>query len=100
MSSWLYIVIAAYFIQAITAFVDKHILVSKKVSSPLVYVFYTMLLSGFSVFIFLFSFLPFSIPNVGPIIPSIDRVILPSLEVLILSFLSGIAIFLALLFLF
>src|SRR4051812_22864128 len=55
MNSWVFFVIAGQFLNSIVIVVDRHIVASKKVLSPIIYTFYVSVLSGFVVVMLPFS---------------------------------------------
>lgn len=83
MPFWIYLVLAAQFINAIVILVDKHLVTSPKIGKPVVYTFYIGALSGVVIFL-----LPFNL------------VLLPSLEVVRFSVLSGVGYVFSILFLY
>lgn len=97
MEVWLILAIAAQFIYALVAVFDKYLVTSKTVLHPFSYAFYVSILSAFSVGIFFFDWvkLPF-----GIVIPSFSDLMMPSVAVVGLSLLSGMAMFVALVNLF
>lgn len=97
--NWILLAVGAQLINAVVALIDKHIVSDeKKFPKPFVYAFYTCLISGVWVVVYLFGFLPF-VPD-GIHIPSLERVEKPTLEVVALSFLSAYTFFTALLSMF
>ncbi len=93
--SWILLAVAAQFINALVALVDKHI-VSDEKSFPraFAYAFYTCVISGAWVVVYFVSLLP--LPFDGLHVPSFSNVIRPTLEVVALSFLSAYTFFIAL----
>ncbi len=98
MPTWLLLAVGAQIIYAVVAIFDKYIVTSKKILKPISYAFYISILSAFSVVIFLLSWikLPFSDLQ----IPSFYNLTSPSILVLVMSLLSGFAMFQALFYLF
>ncbi len=93
--SWILLAVGAQFLNAIVALIDKHI-VSDEKSFPraFAYAFYTCLISGAWIVVYLFSLLP--LPFDGLHAPSFLNVVRPTLEVVALSFLSAYTFFIAL----
>lgn len=92
---WILLAVAAQFISAIVALIDKHIVSDEKTfPKPFVYAFYTCLISGAWVSVYFISLLP--LPLQGLHIPSFENVLRPSLNVVALSFLSAYTFFTAL----
>ena len=93
--NWILLAVAAQFLNAIVALIDKHIVSDEKTfPKPFVYAFYTCLISGIWIIVYFVGYLPF-IPDTLPI-PSFNHVIRPTLEVVALSFLSAYTFFSAL----
>lgn len=93
--AWIFLAVGAQFINAIVAILDKYIVSDKKLMPrPFVYAFYTCLLSGSWVIIFLIGLVPFSIG--GFEVPSFRSIQAPTLEVVALSFLAAYTFFMAL----
>ncbi len=93
--TWILLAVGAQFMSAIVAIIDKHI-VSDDTDSPkpFVYAFYTCLISGVWIVVYLISMIP--IPLGGIHIPSFANVMRPTLEVVALSFLAAYTFFTAL----
>lgn len=95
MPTWILFAIVAQFFNAIVALLDKYIVTSKKaVPEPFVYAFYTCVLSGAAIVIYIPGLLPVSVDGVT--FPSIGNVHFPTLEVLGLSLLAAYTFFYAL----
>ncbi len=93
--NWIFLVVIAQLINAVVALLDKHIVSNDKLlPNPFVYAFYTCLLSGAWVLIYLLHFLPLPFDGFG--IPSFSNISVPTLEVVALSFLSAYTFFTAL----
>ncbi len=93
--NWIILTVLAQFLNAIVAIVDKQIVSDEKIlPKPFVYAFYTCLIAGVWVVVYLFSLLP--LPFDGLQIPSFENVRKPSLEVVALAILSAYAFFTAL----
>lgn len=89
MSLAIFIVVAAQFINAIVALVDKYIVSTKRVPHPSYYAFFVSILSALSVFVFLLAPLPVPIPELS--IPSFRNVSVPTFSVATIALLSGVA---------
>lgn len=91
---WIFLATIGQFINAIVAFFDKYIVSDEKsVPDPFVYAFYTCLLTGSWVLIYLVAFIPgFSIWG----IPNMNNIQKPSIQVISMSFLAGYTLFMAL----
>ncbi len=93
--NWIFLAVAAQILNAVVALIDKHIVSDEKTyPKPFVYAFYTCLISGAWVIVYVISLLP--LPFGGLHIPSFENVIKPSLEVVALSFLAAYTFFTAL----
>lgn len=92
--SWILLAVVAQFFNAVVSIVDKRIVSDDKIlPRPFVYAFYTCLVSGVWVLVYVLSMLP--VP-VGLHIPTFDNVVKPTLEVVALSFLAAYTFFTAL----
>jgi drug/metabolite transporter (DMT)-like permease len=97
--NWIVLAVAAQFLNAIVALIDKHIVSDEKTfPKPFVYAFYTCLISGAWVIVYFLSLLP--LPFNGLNVPSFANVIRPTLDVVALSFLSAYTFFTALIAMF
>lgn len=97
--NWIFLAVAAQFFNAIVALIDKRIVSDDKfLPKPFVYAFYTCLISGGWIIVYLISLLPFAFLDVG--IPSFSGVMKPTLEVVSLALLSAYTFFFALVSLF
>ncbi len=97
--NWIVLAVAAQFINAIVALIDKHIVSDERTfPKPFVYAFYTCLISGAWVIVYFLSLLP--LPFDGLNVPSFANVTRPTLEVVALSFLSAYTFFTALIAMF
>lgn len=96
MESWILLAVAAQVIAAVVALADKYIVSSDAaMPRPLVYAFYTCLLSGAWIVVFLLGMLPVGfLSTLG--IPSLHSVVTPTLYVAALSILAAYTFFLAL----
>lgn len=92
--SWLLLATIGQFIGAIVVFLDKYIVTDEKVlPRPFVYAFYSCLLTGFWVLVFLLGYVP-GFTELG--IPTFAEVTKPTIQVVAMSFLSGYTLFMAL----
>ncbi len=96
MESWIFLAVGAQIIAAGVALADKYIVSSETVMPrPLVYAFYTCLLSGAWIVVFLLGMIP--VPYLGTLgIPSFLNVETPTLYVAILSVFAAYTFFIAL----
>jgi drug/metabolite transporter (DMT)-like permease len=95
MPSWLILAVGAQFIAALVALLDKYIVTNERaIPKPFVYAFITCLMSGASIVVFFFSWVP--IPLEGVHFPSLANVEFPSLIVVAFSFLAAYTFFSAL----
>lgn len=93
--TWILLATVGGFINAIVAFLDKHIVSDESIMPrPFVYAFYTCLLTGFWVLIFLAGLLPVLEEWGAPSLVDISK---PDLPTIGMSFLSAYAFFIALL---
>ncbi len=91
--SWLFLATVGQFIGAIVVFLDKYIVSDEKVlPRPFVYAFYSCLLTGFWVVIFLFGHIP-GLDSLG--LPTFTDIKKPTIQVLGMSFLAGYTFFMA-----
>lgn len=96
---WIYFAVAAQFLNALVAFLDKRIVSDEKMlPQPFVYAFYTCLISGAWVAVYLASLLP--LPLEGIHIPSFDAVTAPTLSIALLAIAGAATFFMGLLFMF
>lgn len=98
MPVWILLVVAAQFINALVALIDKYVVSSPDLPRPFAYAFYISTLSAFSVCIFLFE--DISIPLDGVAMPSFSNVAAPTLSTLLVSLCAGATFFGALVSLF
>lgn len=92
--NWILLAVAGQFLNAIVSIFDKYIVSDERVlPRPFVYAFYSCLLTGFWVFIFIFGLIP-GLSDLG--MPSFNNVRVPTIEVVALSFLSAYTFFMAL----
>lgn len=93
--NWIFLVVIAQALNAFVALVDKHVVSDERIMpKPSVYAFYTCLISGGWVVMYLLHFLPIPVEKFG--IPSFGNVVRPTLEVVALSFLAAYNFFTAL----
>lgn len=78
---WIYLAVIAYFLEAMVFVIDKYLL-SSKINSPIAYAFYAAVISGVAVVL-----IPFGVT-------------LPSFWELLMAIISGIAFFLAMVYLY
>lgn len=91
--SWILLATGAQFINAIVAVVDKYIVTDeKRMPKPFVYAFYTCLVTSFWLVIYLFGFIP-GLSNLG--VPQLSNVMIPTLEVVAMSFFAAYTFFMA-----
>ena len=98
MLGWIFLVVAAQFLNAVVAVVDKYIVSSSNKLRPSVYAFYVGVLSSLSILIFLFD--GAAIPFTELHAPSFQNVVFPSFYIFTLACIVGITFFVALLTLF
>jgi len=92
--SWILLATLGQFIGAVVVFLDKYIVSEEKaLPRPFVYAFYSCLLTGFWVFIFLLGYIP-GMSSFG--VPTFADVTKPTIQVVAMSFLSGYTLFMAL----
>jgi drug/metabolite transporter (DMT)-like permease len=92
--SWILLATVGQFLNAIVAIFDKYIVSDEKVlPRPFVYAFYSCLITGFWIVIFVIGFIP-GLSEIG--VPSIANVEKPSIEVVAMSFLAAYTFFMAL----
>jgi len=92
--TWLLLATAGQFLNAIVAILDKYIVTDEKVlPRPFVYAFYSCLITGFWVIIYLFGFIP-GLASLGT--PTFANVQSPSIQVVGMSFLAAYTFFMAL----
>lgn len=91
--SYILLTALAQLINAVVAVMDKYIVSDKRaLPDPFVYAFYSLIFSGAWALVFLLAFLPVSIPGV----PEMSNIFMPSLLVVILSLVSAVTFFIAL----
>lgn len=93
--NWIVFAVIAQFLNAFVAVLDKRIVSDEKMlPQPFVYAFYTCLIAGAWIVVYLFSLLPIS--NLGISIPSFANVHVPTLEIVALAYLAAYTFFMAL----
>jgi drug/metabolite transporter (DMT)-like permease len=93
--NWILLAVGAQFLNALVAIIDKRIVSDEKMlPNPFVYAFYTCLISGAWIIIYLVSLIPISFGGIN--VPSFENVVRPTLEVVALAFLSAYTFFIAL----
>ncbi len=92
--SWILIATAGQFLNAIVAFLDKYIVSDEKaLPRPFVYAFYSCLLTGGWVIIYLLGYIP-GLTTIG--LPHLGNLEVPSIQVVAMAFLSAYTFFMAL----
>ncbi|MEM9336514.1 MAG: hypothetical protein AAGA35_01495 [Patescibacteria group bacterium] len=92
--TWILLATLGQFVNAIVAILDKYIVSDDKVlPKPFVYAFYSCLITGFWVFIYIFALIP-GLTSLGA--PSLLNVQAPSIQVVAMSFLAAYTFFMAL----
>lgn len=93
--NWILLAVGAQFLNAFVALVDKRIVSDEKTfPRPFVYAFYTCLISGVWIVVYLIGFIPSISQSLH--IPTFANVVKPTLEVVALSFLAAYTFFTAL----
>jgi len=92
--AWLILAAAGQFLNALVAVLDKYIVTDEKVlPRPFVYAFYSCLITGFWIVIYLIGFIP-GLSTLG--VPHFENVQSPSIQVVGMSFLAAYTFFMAL----
>jgi drug/metabolite transporter (DMT)-like permease len=92
--TWLLLATAGQFLNAVVAILDKYIVTDKNIlPRPFVYAFYTCLITGGWLIVYLFGFIP-GLQQLGT--PSFLNVESPSIQVVGMSFLAAYTFFMAL----
>lgn len=92
--AWILLATLGQFLNAIVAVLDKYIVTDKKaLPRPFVYAFYSCLLTGFWLIIFLLDFIP-GLHSLG--LPSVFDLQRPTIQVVGMSFLAAYTFFMAL----
>lgn len=96
--AWILLATFGQFLNAIVAIIDKYIVTDEKaLPRPFVYAFYSCLLTGFWLFIYVLSLLP-GLSEVG--MPHLSNVEWPTIQVVGMSFLAAYTFFMALVFMY
>jgi uncharacterized membrane protein len=92
--SWIFLATLGQFVNAVVAFLDKYIVTDERVlPRPFVYAFYSCLLTGFWVLIYVLAYIP-GLTDLG--MPSLDKIKTPTIQVVGMSFLAAYTFFMAL----
>lgn len=92
--SWLFLATIGQLLNAVVAFLDKYIVTDEKaLPQPFVYAFYSCLLTGFWVVIYILAYIP-GLTDLG--FPSFTNVVRPTIQVVGISFLAAYTFFMAL----
>lgn len=92
--SWIFLATVGQFLNAVVAILDKYIVSDEKaLPRPFVYAFYSCLLTGFWVVIYVLGLIP-ALATMGT--PSYENIMMPSLVVVAMSFLAAYTFFMAL----
>ena len=92
--AWIYLAAGAQFINAVVAILDKYIVTDERaLPRPFVYAFYSCLVTGFWVVVYLVGFVP-GLESLGA--PQFSNVQAPSIQVVGMSFLAAYTFFMAL----
>jgi uncharacterized membrane protein len=92
--TWLILATLGQLLNAVVAFLDKYIVSDEKVlPRPFVYAFYSCILTGFWVVVYLFAYIP-GLSELG--VPSFDNISKPTIQVIGMSFLAAYTFFMAL----
>ncbi len=92
--TWLLLATAGQFVSALVAFLDKYIVSdASALPKPFVYAFYSCLLTGGWIIIYLLGYLP-GLTEVG--FPHLGNLVVPSIQVVAMAFLSAYTFFIAL----
>mgnify|MGYP003393593396 CR=1 FL=1 len=89
--NWIVLAVIAQFLNALVVLIDKHIVTDEKaIMRPFVYAYYTCVISGVWIVVYLLSLIPFLSEFH---LPSLSNVLKPTLEVVALSFLAAYTFF-------
>lgn len=92
--TWLVLATFAQLVNAVVAIVDKYIVTDEKVlPRPFVYAFYSCLITGGWVLVYMLGFIP-GLSDMG--VPTLKNVQTPSIQVVAMSFLAAYTFFMAL----
>jgi drug/metabolite transporter (DMT)-like permease len=93
--NWIVLAVIAQFLNALVAVLDKQIVSDEKMlPKPFVYAFYTCLIAGIWIVVYLVSLLPISLEWLH--VPTFANVHSPTLEVVALAYLAAYTFFMAL----
>ncbi|MEX0917320.1 MAG: hypothetical protein WDZ90_02260 [Candidatus Paceibacterota bacterium] len=95
MSLWILLVVIGQFLTASVALVDKYVVTSRTIASPISYAFFVGILSSLTVILFLFSWV--EIPFLDVAIPAFVNISVPTIFVAIVALLAG-AVFIGAIF--
>lgn len=98
MPFWLVLAVLAQLVHACVAIFDKYVVTSKEVLRPLSYAYYISVMSSLTLLVFFFGWVPLPFENLA--VPSFLNLEIPDGRVIVLSLLSGLAMFQALFYLF
>jgi drug/metabolite transporter (DMT)-like permease len=91
---WISLSIAAQFLNAFVAIIDRYIVSSGKVGRPIVVTFYVSLLSALGIFAFGFSWIDLPFDNIQ--LPNIKNITWPTMSLVVLSLVAAISFIVAL----
>ncbi len=92
--AWIFLATAGQFLNALVAFLDKYIVSDETaLPKPFVYAFYSCILTGGWIVIYLLGYIP-GLQAVG--VPHLSNVVSPTIQVVAMSFLSAYTFFMAL----
>jgi drug/metabolite transporter (DMT)-like permease len=92
--AWILLATAGQFLNALVAFLDKYIVSDEKaLPKPFVYAFYSCILTGGWIVIYLLGYIP-GLQTIG--VPHLSNVVFPTIQVVAMSFLSAYTFFMAL----
>lgn len=92
--SWILLAAGAQFLSAIVALLDKYIVSDEKMlPRPFVYAFYTCLIAGLWIFLYILGLIPF-LAGLG--MPTFTNIEWPTFDVVFLSLFAGFTFFIAL----
>lgn len=95
--SWILLTVGAQFINAVVAIIDKRIVTDEKMMpKPFIYAFYTCLISGVWIVLYVFNLLPIPALFDWLNIPTFANVHTPTLEVIALAYLAAYTFFMGL----
>lgn len=92
--AWIFLATAGQFLNALVAFLDKYIVSDETaLPKPFVYAFYSCILTGGWIVIYLIGYIP-GLQAIG--VPHLSNVVTPSIQVVAMAFLSAYTFFMAL----